>query len=59
MKKKVPYIITCVQCPAYLKKGPSSEHESRCLHILRDLTREEEIYIPDWCPLPNLEKNDD
>lgn len=51
MKKKIPYIITCVQCPAH----HYFEGKPQCLHKIRYLKQEEEIIIPDWCPLPNLE----
>jgi len=48
-KKKIPYITTCAQCSAY-KPSIFVNSKARCLHELRDLTKEEEIYIPDWCP---------
>ena len=55
MKKKIPYIISCVQCPAY---NLSPENISRCLHLLKQLSTEEMIEIPEWCPLPDLKEGD-
>lgn len=52
MKKKIPYIITCVQCPAH----SYFEGRPQCLHALRKLTKEEEITIPDWCPLEDYDE---
>ncbi len=52
MKRKIPYIVTCVQCPAFLRTL-----YNECLHEHRRLTKEESIYIPDWCPLDDKEED--
>jgi len=49
MKKKIPYIISCIQCPAYRDRYEGSY----CTHSCRFFKNNEQITIPDWCPLPD------
>lgn len=56
MKGKIPIITKCSQCP-YKSLWPCDKPHCRCRLTDRDI--EESIAranIPDWCPLPDIDK---